>query len=180
MKGAHADAAPPSAWVQRWAHLVPESASVLDVACGRGRHTLYFAERGCRVTAVDRDAEALASLPTGITTCVADLEGEPWPLPDRAFGAVIVTNYLWRALWPALLRSVEPGGVLICETFAMGQAAFGRPKNPDFLLRPGELLEVCHGLQVVAYEDGVLDAPLRRVQRIAAVRAPSQTAALRL
>lgn len=180
MNGAHSQAAAPSAWVRRWAHLVPASGSVLDVACGRGRHALYFAERGRSVTAVDRDADALSGLPPGITPCVADLESAPWPLPGRTYGGVVVTNYLWRALWPELLRSVEPGGVLICETFAIGQAAFGRPTNPDFLLRPGELLEVCRELQVVAYEDGVLDAPLRRVQRIAAVRAPPQGAALRL
>lgn len=180
MNAAHADAAAasPSAWVRRWAHLVPASGHVLDVACGRGRHALYFAERGCSVTAVDRDADALANLPPSIATCVADLESAPWPLPGRAYGGVVVTNYLWRPLWPVLLRSLAPAGVLICETFAIGQAAFGRPTNPDFLLRPGELIEVCSELHVVAYEDGMLDAPLRRVQRIAAVRQPSQGAAL--
>lgn len=180
MNGAHAEAGTPSAWVQRWAHLVPAAGRVLDVACGAGRHARYFAERGHAVTAVDRDAGALASLPPTVTACVADLEGAPWPLPGQTFGGVVVTNYLWRPLWPALLRSLEPGGVLICETFAIGQALFGRPTNPDFLLHPGELLDVCRGLQVVAYEDGVLDAPLRRVQRIAAVRAPPLGAALRL
>ncbi len=176
----HAASGAPSAWVQRWAHLVPASVRVLDVACGSGRHARYFAERGHAVTAVDRDTGALASLPPTVTACVADLEGAPWPLPGQTFGAVIVTNYLWRPLWPALVRSLGPGGVLICETFAIGQALYGRPTNPDFLLRAGELLELCRGLQTVAFEDGVLDAPPRRVQRIAAVHAPAPGAAHRL
>lgn len=173
--------AAPSPWVQRWAHLVAPTGRVLDVACGRGRHALYFAKRGCSVTAVDRDVGALSSLPgAGIVTLAADLEAATWPLPGLAFDAVIVTNYLWRPLWPVLLQSVAIGGVLICETFALGQASFGRPTNPAFLLRPGELLEVCRELHVVAYEDGVLDAPPRRVQRIAAVRTPSPGALHRL
>lgn len=180
MNAVHTEAGSPSDWVQRWAHLVPPSGRVLDVACGRGRHARYFAERGCSVTAVDRDADALATLPAGIVACVADLESAPWPLPGLAFGGVVVTNYLWRPLWPVLMQTLEPGGVLICETFALGQAIFGRPTNPDFLLRPGELLEVCRDLHVVAYEDGVLDAPARRIQRIAAVRAPPQGASCRL
>lgn len=179
MSEAHGNAAP-SDWVQRWAPLVPDAARVLDVACGTGRHARHFAERGHAVTAVDRDAGALASLPPTVTARLADLEGAPWPLPGETFGGVVVTNYLWRPLWPALLRSLEPGGVLICETFAVGQAVYGRPTNPDFLLRAGELLELCRGLQIVAYEDGVLDGPPRRVQRIAAVHAPAQGAAHRL
>jgi hypothetical protein len=100
---------------------------------------------------------------------VADLERGPWPLAGERFDAVVVTNYLWRPLMSTLLASLADGGVLIYETFALGNEAFGRPSNPDFLLRPGELLEGCRGLHVVAYEDGVEDAPLRRVQRIVAV-----------
>ena len=86
---------------------------------------------------------------------MADLENGPWPLAGERFDAVVVTNYLWRPLMPSLLASLADGGVLIYETFALGNEAFGRPSNPDFLLRPGELLRCCRGLHVVAYEDGV-------------------------
>lgn len=166
----------PSPWVQRWARLLPAQARVLDLACGQGRHLRWLAAQGARVTGVDRDAAALAPL-HGLGRLVeADLENAPWPLPGERFDAVIVTNYLWRPLWPALRASLAEGGLLIYETFALGNAAFGKPSNPDFLLRPGELLEVCRELHVLAYETGVLDAPPRCVQRIAAVNAPAATA----
>jgi SAM-dependent methyltransferase len=168
--GQHAGLAP-SAWVQRWSHLVPTGASVLDVACGSGRHVRWFAARGCRVTGVDRDAAALAGLAPIAETCVADLEGAPWPLPGRRFDAVVVTNYLWRALLPMIVASVAEGGVLIYETFSAGNASVGKPSNPLFLLQAGELLNAAVGLRVVAYEDGFLDGPARFVQRIVAVRA---------
>jgi SAM-dependent methyltransferase len=161
--------------VQRWSHLVPSGSSVLDVACGSGRHVQWFAQRGCRVTGVDRDTAALAALAPIAETVVADIENAPWPLPGRRFDAVVVTNYLWRALLPTLVASVAEGGVLIYETFAIGNASVGKPSNPAFLLCPGELLQEVQGLRVIAYEDGFLDAPPRFVQRIAAVRegAPS-------
>lgn len=161
----------PSPWVQRWSHLVPAGGQVLDVACGSGRHVRWFAERGCRVTAVDRDAEAVAPLKGLAEVVVADIEGGPWPFPERRFDGVLVTNYLWRALLPTLMASVAEGGVLIYETFADGNQTVGKPSNPDFLLRPGELLEAAAGLRVVAFEDGFLASPERYVQRIAAVRA---------
>ncbi len=167
--GAHVGLAP-SAWVQRWSHLVPAGASVLDVACGSGRHVRWFAARRCRVTGVDRDAAALAGLEAIAKTCVADIEGAPWPLPGRRFDAVIVTNYLWRELLPTLVASVADHGVLIYETFSAGNASVGKPSNPLFLLQPGELLSAAVGLRVVAYEDGFLDGPARFVQRIVAVR----------
>jgi SAM-dependent methyltransferase len=157
--------------VKRWAHLIAPQGSVLDVACGSGRHVRWLAAEGFAVTGVDRDAAALASLPDVARQIAADIESGPWPLAGERFDAVVVTNYLWRALWPALRASLADGGVLIVETFAQGNEAFGKPANPNFLLRPGELLEVCQGLQVVAYEDGVLDPPLRRVQRVVAVHA---------
>ncbi|MEZ5608301.1 MAG: methyltransferase domain-containing protein [Burkholderiaceae bacterium] len=162
--------AQPSAWVQRFSPLVPAGATVLDVACGSGRHWRWFAARGHPVTGVDRDAAALAAAPDVGERIVADIEGGPWPLAGRCFGAVVVTNYLWRPLLPTLVASVGTGGVLIYETFATGNASVGKPANPDFLLQPGELLQACQGLRVVAYEDGFLDAPARFVQRIAAVR----------
>jgi SAM-dependent methyltransferase len=169
-----------SAWVRRWSQLVVADARVLDVACGSGRHLHWFAERGARVTGLDRDAAAVAALQGMGRVLVADLESGPWPLPGERFDAVVVTNYLWRPLMPALLAGLADDGVLIYETFALGNEAFGRPSNPDFLLRPGELLEVCRGLRVVAYEDGVEDAPLRRVQRIAAVNSAAAHARHRL
>jgi SAM-dependent methyltransferase len=160
----------PSPWVQRWAHLVPVGGSVLDVACGSGRHVRFFADRGCRVTGVDRDAQALASLAGLAETVVADIENGPWPFSGRRFDAVIVTHYLWRPLLPAIIDAVAPDGVLIYETFAAGNESVGKPSNPHFLLQPGELLRAADGLRVLAYEDGFLPEPDRFVQRIAAVR----------
>ena len=174
---------PPSAWVQRWSHLVPDGATVLDLACGAGRHTRWFAARGARLTALDRNGPLIAPLATIAEVIVADIEADPWPLAGRRFDAVIVTHYLWRTLLPAIVDSLAPGGVLIYETFAQGNAAFGKPSNPDFLLQPGELLRAAAGLRIVAYEDGFLDAPPRCIQRLAAVRedpsaAPSSRYAL--
>lgn len=160
----------PSPWVQRWAHLIRPGAGVLDVACGSGRHVRWLADRGHAVTATDRDAQALAPLRDIAETVVADIESGPWPFAGRLFGAVVVTNYLWRPLWPALLDALAPGGVLVYETFAAGNETVGRPSCADYLLRHGELLERCGALHVVAYEDGVLADPERFVQRIAAVR----------
>ncbi len=159
-----------SRWVQRWSHLVPAHATVLDVACGSGRHVRWFAQRGARVTGVDRDAAAVAPLTQIAEIVVADIEGGPWPFDGRHFDAVVVTNYLWRERLPQILASVAPGGVLICETFAAGNETVGKPSNPKFLLRPGELIQVSAGWRVVAFEDGFEPAPERFVQRIVAVR----------
>ncbi len=142
---------------------------MLDLACGSGRHVRWLAAQGFVVTAVDRDAAAVAPLRTIAEVQVADLEGAPWPLPGRRFDAVVVTNYLWRPLWPDLLAALDADGVLVYETFADGNQSVGKPSRPDFLLRHGELLEVARALHIVAYEDGFLDTPPRFVQRIAAV-----------
>ena len=168
-----------STWVRRWSHLVAPDSTVLDVACGGGRHLRWFVQRGCRVTGVDRDAAALAALAeTGAELVAADIEAGPWPFTGRRFDAVVVTNYLWRERMPDLLASLAPNGVLLYETFAAGNETVGKPSNPQFLLRPGELLQVAAGLRVVAYEDGFEPAPDRFVQRIVAVRAdPAQTPA---
>jgi SAM-dependent methyltransferase len=130
----------------------------------------FFAGRGCRVTGVDRDAQALAPLAGLAETVVADIENGPWPFSGRQFDAVIVTHYLWRPLLPAIIGAIAPDGVLIYETFAAGNESVGRPSNPDFLLQPGELLQAAQGLRVLGYEDGFLPDPDRFVQRIAAVR----------
>lgn len=163
-----------SVWVQRWSHLLAPDASVLDVACGSGRHLAWFTQLGHAVTGIDIDTKAAAERTMGVRLVQADVENGPWPLvagdaPEQ-FAAVVVTNYLWRPLIPTLLASLAPGGVLLYETFAAGNETVGRPRNPDFLLQPGELLARCAGLHVVAYEHGFLDQPARYVQRIAALR----------
>lgn len=160
----------PSAWLQRWAHLIAPGSTVLDVACGAGRHMRHLAARGHHVTGVDRNPEAVALAQTcGPVTC-ADIENGPWPFPGQTFGCVVVTNYLWRQLFPTLISSVAPGGLLIYETFAAGNETVGKPSRPDFLLQPGELLTATQGLRTVAYEDGFEASPDRFVQRIVAVR----------
>ena len=164
------DSLAPSPWILRWIHLVPAGGDVLDLACGAGRHVRLFAERGHRVTAVDRDSLALGSLAGIAQTVEADIENGPWPLAGRQFAAVIVTNYLWRPLFERIAACVAPGGVLLHETFAHGNETVGKPSRPDFLLAPGELLRAYAELRTVAFEDGFLDAPPRFVQRIAAVR----------
>lgn len=174
--GIDASTAPPSAWVQRWSHLVPERGVVLDVACGHGRHARWFYERNHPVVFVDRSQAAIESIAIPAQACeavVADIENGPWPFAGRQFDALVVTNYLWRPLLPTLLGSLAPGGVLIYETFTQGNETVGKPSRPDFLLCPGELLDICRDLRVVAFEDGYQEAPARFVQRIAAVRAPS-------
>ena len=164
-----------SPWLQRWLHLLPAGGRVLDVACGRGRHLRWLAGRGYRLTGIDRDASALAesvdlSADGAAELITADIENGPWPCAGRVFDALLVFNYLWRPLWPQLLASLAPGGVLVVETFAAGNETVGKPSRPDFLLQPGELINRCQGLHIVAYEDGFLEAPARFVQRVVAVR----------
>ncbi len=171
---------PPSSWVQRWSHLVPPRGTVLDVACGRGRHARWFNGLNHPLALVDKAQDAIESIALPAASCeavVADIEAGSWPFAGRQFAAVVVTNYLWRPLLPTLLASLAPGGVLIYETFTQGNETIGKPSRPDFLLRPGELLQVCQGLRVVAFEDGFEAGPQgqrpRFVQRIAAVRPPA-------
>lgn len=163
---------PPAPWIVQWAGLVPPQADVLDLAAGRGRHAIFFAERGHKVTAVDRDVSGLPDHPN-IEPLEADLEdGSPWPLSDRRFGAVVVTNYLHRPLMPQLLEAVAPGGVLLYQTFMIGNERFGKPSRPEFLLTDGELLELVRGkFSVIAYEARLISEPaMAMVQRIAARR----------
>ena len=160
-----------SAWIARFAPLVRQGGPVLDLACGGGRHSRLFLDRGHPVTALDRDISQ-AQLGQGADLVEADLEnGSPWPLADRRFAAVVVTNYLWRPLFPRILESLEPDGVLIYETFALGNEAYGRPRNPNHLLERGELLRLTQGLTVTAFEDGIEDGR-KVVQRICAVNGP--------
>ena len=168
----------PSDWVLRFAERIPAGGAILDLACGGGRHSRLFLQRGHRVLAVDRDLSGLADLRDrpDLELLETDLEdGSPFPLQGRLFEGVIVTNYLFRPLLEPLVTAVAPGGLLIYETFARGNEAFGRPRNPDFLLQPGELLEAVRGrLRVLVYEDLVLERPYpRAVQRICAIREPA-------
>jgi SAM-dependent methyltransferase len=176
MSDAHAHLETPSAWVCRWAEWIPAGGRVLDLACGGGRHSRLLAARGHPVEAVDRDPASLAALRdvSLITPRCADLEGGPWPYPGQAFAAIVVVNYLHRPLFPHIVAAIAAGGVLIYETFAAGNERFGRPRNPDFLLRPGELLEVVRGsLRVLGYEDLEVHEPRpAMVQRICAVKSP--------
>ena len=165
----------PSAWVQAHGGLVPAGSRILDLAAGGGRHTRYFKSLGCQVTALDLDISGLQDLAgPEVEILAADLEdGSPWPLGDRQFDGIVVTNYLHRPLFPALAGALAPAGVLIYETFGIGNERFGKPSNPAFLLRPGELLEfaAAHGLQVLAYECGEVAEPKRAiVQRMVARR----------
>lgn len=166
----------PSEWVTRWGALVKADGRLLDLASGQGRHARYFAARGHSVVALDRDAEALGTLQgvAGIETQCFDLEAADmvWPFAPRTFAGIVVTNYLHRPLFPSLLDALAPGGVLIYETFMLGNERHGRPSNPAFLLEPGELLERVRGtLQVVAFEQGEVTVPKPAVvQRICAVR----------
>lgn len=164
----------PSTWVVEHAG-VHEGDTALDVACGQGRHARWLEAAGATVTAVDRDpqaASAFAAFP-GIEFVLADLEQDPWPLPGRRFARVVVTNYLHRSLFDDLLAAIAPGGRLIYETFALGNERFGRPSNPAFLLRPGELLTVVAGrLDVIAFEELEVDVPRpAMIQRICAQKA---------
>lgn len=161
----------PSDWVRRWTDLIPAGTRVLDLACGSGRHMQWLQQQGLQVLGVDRDSGALQAASGFGEVLQADLENQAWPLTGQSFGGIVVTNYLWRALWPELLASLQLQGVLIYETFALGNQSVGKPSNPDFLLRHGELLRVCGGLRIVAYEDGFSETPARFVQRIVAVNA---------
>lgn len=170
----HHTTGPPSPWILRHAGSVPGGAAVADIACGGGRHGRFFMDRGHPVLFADRDVSGVADLAgmPGVEILEADFENGPWPLTGRRFGGVVVTNYLWRPILPQLMEIVSPGGVLLYETFAEGNEAYGRPRNPDFLLRPGELLEAVRGtLAVIAYEQRIVHRPKPAVvQRIAACR----------
>ena len=169
-----------SAWVQRFASLIPQGL-VLDCASGGGRHASLLAELGYKVLACDRDAAALATIQHPSITCIeCDLETETasqhanWPFAPHRFAGIVVTNYLHRPLFPAMLDSLVPGGVLIYETFAEGNAQFGKPSNPDFLLAHGELSAIVRAAKdfhVLAFEDGYVSHPKpAMVQRICAIK----------
>ena len=160
-----------SGWVERWAPLI-ERGRVLDVACGSGRHARFFMQRKFEVTAIDREPQHIP----GARFVQADLEnGNPWPLPGEKYEGIVVTNYLHRPLFPALQAALAPGGILLYETFMVGNERFGKPSNPAFLLLPGELLEAFAGLSVRGFEEGVVVRPKpAMIQRLCAVRAENR------
>lgn len=168
------DQHPPSAWVRRFAPLIRPGGRVLDLAAGEGRHTRLLLDRGFAVTAVDRDIEALRLLATENCEILAiDLEtGAPWPL-GGGYDGIVVTSYLHRPLFPSIAAALAPDGVLIYETFMAGNERFGPPRNPEFLVRPGELLRAFVALTIIAFEQGKVAAPRPAViQRIASVNGP--------
>ena len=181
----------PSRWIERFAPLIP-AGEVLDLACGGGRHSRWLAALGHTVLAVDRDTSALEAVNAErIHALQFDLERDgaeraaDWPLKVSRFAGIVVTNYLHRPLLPAIFASLAPGGVLIYETFTIGNSQFGKPSNPAFLLSPGELLAAsatAGGCRVLAYEDGYINEPApAMVQRICCIRdAGTSLPALRL
>jgi SAM-dependent methyltransferase len=181
--GGHLHLDQPSPWVARFAPRIP-AGEVLDLACGNGRHARLLASLGHPVIALDRDENALAQAAgQGITPLRCNLERSGdieaiWPFEAHRFSGIVVTNYLHRPLFPYILTSLAPGGVLIYETFSLGNEQFGKPSNPDFLLSPGELLEKMESnraaMRVIAFEDGYLEQPKpAMVQRICAIKATS-------
>ncbi len=166
---------PASPWVERHCPLIAAGGRVLDLACGSGRHVRLLAGRGHLVLAVDRNGEALAGLAglANVETRQLDLEGEAWPLAGERFAGIVVTNYLWRPHLPDVLALLAPGGVLIYETFMQGNAAYGKPSSPQFLLQPGELSEQVRaaGLRQIDCAEGYVETPRpAMVQAICAVR----------
>lgn len=167
----------PSNWVTRFAPLIEAGGSVLDLACGNGRHSIYLASSGFSVTAVDRNIPNISQNFKQIRWIETDLEnGDKSLLENQHFMGVIVTNYLYRPLIPAIINALDDNGVLIYETFSLGNEQYGRPSNPDFLLKPGELLSLCsERLRIIAYEEGTIKDPKLSVkQRICAINGPAE------
>ncbi len=162
----------PSSWITRFAGEIEPGGPVLDLACGSGRHSLFLLQRGHQVTACDIDVSALTDIQeeAGLELIATDLENSAWPFSERQFAAVVVTNYLHRPLFPNILAALMPGGLLLYETFAAGNENFGRPRNPDYLLKRGELLSgVFAALTILVYEDLTISDPKpAAVQRICA------------
>ena len=162
----HLSLSQPSPWLKKWSHLLNANDSVLDIACGSGRHMHFLAQLGCELIGVDKDPAALESASRYGAVLQADLENEAWPVAiDKKFQVVIVFNYLHRPLFPRIQECIAQGGYLIYETFAVGNEEFGRPRSPEFLLLPNELLTQFKQLTPIAYEAGRLKQPDRIVQR---------------
>ncbi len=163
----------PSEWLLKYYTAFRAGGDILDVACGAGRHTIFLKDKGYQVTAVDIDTAALEERSLeDITPVRADLEGEVWPFGDHQFDGIVVVNYLWRPLFEKLIKSLKPGGVIIFDTFAVGNERFGRPRNPDFLLREGELKDVFADFDIHAWEEGVQENPSPSVRQSIVAQKP--------
>ncbi len=162
-----------SNWVESHRALFLPEEKVLDLACGGGRHSLFLARQGCSVTAVDIDTAAIRSLEAPEIHIVdADLEQDDWPFEPEMFGAILVSNYLWRPLFDPIIATLKPGGIILYETFAVGNEAYGRPKNPNFLLKEGELLSIFSAFEIMDYYHGTQTTPQTSVRQGIAARKP--------
>lgn len=165
---------PVSPWILKYGSLIPKERPILDVACGSGRHSFYMQDLGYEVVAVDKDITAINAnqFQSNISIFEADLERYLWPFSEQIFSGVIVVNYLWRPLFQNIIDSVVPGGVLLYDTFAQGNEKFGRPRNPDFLLAPEELKNLCRKkFDIIDYFHGVTKSPEPAMrQSIAAIK----------
>ncbi|MAZ02853.1 MAG: SAM-dependent methyltransferase [Sneathiella sp.] len=164
---------PISPWIEKHATLIPKGQPVIDVACGGGRHSLFLLEQGHEVLAVDVDTSAIASFKErrGLTIIKSDLEGAAWPFTPESAGAIVVVNYLWRPLFPYICEALSPGGILLYDTFAQGNEKYGRPRNPDFLLAPGELIErLGETFDILDSFDGYTEEPVPACRQSIAAR----------
>lgn len=166
---------PISPWIGKYASLIPQEQPVLDLACGAGRHSLYLLDAGYEVTAVDINTSSIAEYQEreGLSIVQADLENDGWPFSVGAFSGIVVVNYLWRPLFADITRSLTPGGILLYDTFALGNEKYGRPSNPDFLLTPGELAEFFgESLDIVDFSEGVVGGPNPACRQAIVARKP--------
>ncbi|MEP3247093.1 MAG: class I SAM-dependent methyltransferase [Sneathiella sp.] len=163
----------PSRWISKNCTFFQPEARILDVACGAGRHSDFLGKQGFSITAVDRDIDAVMdNAPPNTEIVQADLEGERWPFEEAAFGGIVVVNYLWRPLFADLKRTMKTGGILLYDTFAVGNEKYGRPRSPDFLLKPSELKEIFSDFEILAWEEGYYEDPSPAVRQSIAVRKP--------
>lgn len=164
-----------SPWIAKYAHLFPPRGVVLDVACGAGRHSVYLREMGHHMIAVDIDTGRFEArgMHGDIALIEADLEGDGWPFRAASFAGIVVVNYLWRPLFPEIIAALKPGGVLLYDTFMQGNEKFGRPRNPDFLLAPGEFARVFgRSLEIIDAFEGDVAEPAPACRQMIAARKP--------
>ena len=174
LKGLNSMNKKPNKWVECYSSLIPSGGSVLDLACGSGRHTGMLLNKGYQVTAVDIDTTLIkqnfSNKNLNIVKC--DLESLSfWPFEKNSFLGIIVVNYLHRPLFSKIIESLREEGVLVYQTFADGHSRYGKPKNPDYLLKRGELKTVFDSMKIISYQHGYLSYPSQSIiQRICCVK----------